>query len=172
MGSGKIDILKNTLGMGARANKYRIIINGVGGGPSGSKADTLAVSTTIPGRAFHDIEVWNQGRLTTIAGDADFSGTWSVTFMDTQDHSLRKEFIAWMEFIDSATKHDREAGDHSSYMTTAEVQQLSTVDNSTTATYTFQDVWPKSISDSSLGDASSEMVEFTVEFNFTTWEVS
>lgn len=169
--SSKITMLKNTLGMGARANKYRVILNSVGPGLTGIKVDTLAISTTIPGRSFNDIEVWNQGRKTTVAGAADFSGNWSVTFMDTQDHSLRKEFIAWMEFIDSAVNHYKAAADHNSYMTIAEVHQLSTVDNSTQVKYIFNDVWPKSISDSSLSDSSTDMVEFTVEFNFTTWEV-
>ena len=166
-----IDNLKNTLGMGARANKYRVIINGVGGGPFGEYIDILAKNTTIPGRSVADIEVWNQGRLTVVAGDASFDGTWSVTFMDTEDHSLRKKFIAWMEYIDSVIKHERDAISHSSYMTTAEVQQLSTVDNSKKVSYIFEDLWPKNISDSNLDDSNSEMIEFTVEFNYTSWSV-
>jgi len=172
MGNSKISQLKNTLGMGARANKYRVIINGVGGGPSGPMVDTLAKSTAIPGRSFHEVEIWNQGRLTVIAGDADFSGTWTVTFMDTEDHSLRGQFIDWMEFIDSVANNSRGAGDHSSYMTTAMVQQLSTIDNGVMATYTFEDIWPKSISDSSLSDDGTDMIEFSVEFNFTSWAKS
>lgn len=167
-----IDNLKLTLGMGARANKYRVVINGVGGGPFGEYIDILAKSTTIPGRSVADIEVWNQGRLTVVAGDASFDGTWSVTFMDTEDHSLRKKFIAWMEYIDSVIKHDREASNHSNYMTTAEVHQLSTVDNSKTASYVFEDIWPKNISDSSLDDSNSELIEFTVEFNYTSWAIA
>jgi hypothetical protein len=57
-------------------------------------------------------------------------------------------------------------------MTTAMVQQLSTIDNGVTATYTFEDVWPKSISDSSLSDDGTDMIEFSVEFNFTSWSKS
>lgn len=169
MGSSVINTLKQTLGMGARANKYRIIINGVGGGPSGPMVDTLAKSTTIPSRSFHEVEIWNQGKLTVIAGDADFSGTWSVTFMDTEDHALRGQFLQWMEFMDSVTKNSRGASDHSSYMTTAELNQLSTIDNKITATYIFEDLWPKNISDSTLSDDSTDILEFSVEFNFTSW---
>jgi len=167
---GVIDELKSTLGMGARANKYRVIINGVAGGPSGPEVDTLTKSASVPGRSFNEIEVWNQGRLTVIAGEADFGGTWSVTFMDDEKHTLRGKFIAWMEFIDSVAKHSSDASSHEDYVTTSELHQLSTVDNKPTAKYKFNDIWPKSISDSAMSDESSEMIEFTVEFNYTSWE--
>jgi len=170
MGNSSIDSLKNTLGMGARANKYRVTINGAAGsyalGPDG---DLLCKSASIPGRSFADIEVWNQGRLTVVAGDAQFDGTWTVTFIDTEDHKIRTKFIDWMEYMDSVVNHSRGAVDHSSYMSDATLEQLSTVDNSTTATYTLLDVYPKSLSDSSMSDDSSDLIEFSVEFNFSSW---
>ena len=55
MGNSAIDELKSTLGIGARANKYRVIINGVLGGPSGKMIDVLAKSASIPGRSFNEI---------------------------------------------------------------------------------------------------------------------
>ena len=171
MGNSVIEELKSTLGFGARTNKYRIIINGVGGGPSGSIIDVFAKNTTIPGRSFPDIEVWNQGRLTVIAGDASFEGTWSVTFMDSEEHKLRKQFIAWMEYIDSPLNHSRDASGHPDYMTTSKVQQLSTIDNSLKVTYKFEDIYPKSISESNLSDETSDILEFTVEFNYSSWSV-
>jgi len=167
---GVLDELKTTLGIGARTNKYKVIINGVGGGPSGPIADVLAVSTTIPARSFADVEVWIQGRLVTIAGDATFNDSWSVTFMDDEEHTLRGKFIDWMEYIDSVAKNSRGAADHSSYMTTALVQQLSTIDNSKKAEYTFNNLYPKSLSDSVLSDMVGELLKFTVEFNYTHWE--
>jgi hypothetical protein len=171
MGNFKIDDLKNTLGLGARTNKYQIILNGVGGGPSGEQVNTLAKSASIPGRSFAEVEIWNQGRLTTVAGDADFGGTWSVTFLDDEYHSLRMQFIAWMEYIDSVANHDRAASSHDDYMSTAQMIQLSTVDNSPTITYEFADIWPKTISDTAMSDDSPGMVEFTVEFNYTSWSI-
>ena len=170
MSSSVIQSLKTTLGMGARANKYRVTINGTGDKFAvGEIGDILCKSTTIPGRSFADIEVWNQGRLTIVAGDAQFDGTWTCTFYDKQDHSLRQSFINWMEYIDSVVNHARGAVDHSSYMNDAMVEQLNTTNNETTATYTFLDVYPKSISDSALSDESSDIIEFSVEFNYTSW---
>jgi hypothetical protein len=167
---GVIDELLGTLGMGARANKYMVNINSIEAiFDIGSMGNILAKSTTIPGRSFNEVSIWNQGRLTTIAGDADYSGTWSVTFRDTEDHELRSIFINWMEFIGNVTTHEREATSHNAYMSTAQVSQLSTIDNSVTATYEFYDIWPKSISDSSLSDDAQDMIEFTIEFNFTSW---
>jgi hypothetical protein len=170
MGCSAIDTVKSTLGMGARANKYKVSIVGKGGGPNGNIIDVLAKSASIPSRSTNDVEVWNQGRLTTIAGAADFSGTWSVTFMDTEDHTLRAQFLAWMDFTDSVASHSRGAGAHDDYMSTGTLQQLSTIDNSVKATYEFENLWPKTISDSSMGDNSDELIEFTVEFNYDSWK--
>ena len=170
MGSSAIDSVKSKLGMGARSNKYKVIIVGKGGGPNGDIIDVLAKSAAIPGRSTNDVEVWNQGRLTTIAGGADFSGTWSVTFMDTEDHSLRGQFIAWMEYTDSVASHARGAGSHDDYMSTGTHQQLSTIDNSVKASYEFENLWPKTLSDSSMSDSTDDLVEFTVEFNYDSWK--
>ncbi len=169
MSNSAIDKLKSTLGIGARTNKYKVIINGVLGGPSGEIIDTLAKSASIPSVSFNEIEVWNQGRLTTIAGDISYAGTWTVTFIDDEEHTLRGKFIKWAEAIDNAIKHSSTASSHSSYMSTAELHQLSTIDNSVKAKYKFDDVWPKNISESAMSDETSDMVEFTVEFNYTTW---
>ena len=170
MGNSQIDSLKKTLGMGARANKYRVTINGTGTSFAfGEEADLLCKSASIPGRSFADIEVWNQGRLTIVAGDAQFDGTWTVTFMDTEDHKIRSQFIDWMEYIDSVVNHSRGAVDHNSYMNEAKLQQLSTYDNSVKATYTLLDVYPRSLSDSSMSDDSSDLLEFSVEFNYSSW---
>ncbi len=164
-----IDSLKSTLGIGARTNKYRVIISGVLGGPSGDVVDVLAKSASIPGVSMAEIEVWNQGRLTVIAGDISYAGTWTVTFLDDEQHSLRGKFIKWIESIDNAIDHSSNAGGHNDYMSTGELHQLSTVDNSLTTKYIFDDIWPKNISETSMSDESSGMVEFSVEFNYTTW---
>ena len=170
MPNSAIQELKNKLGMGARTNKYRIMMSGLKG-VDDIMVDTFAKSTAIPGRSFADIEVWNQGRLTVLAGSAQFDGTWSVTFIDTEDHSLRRAFVNWMEFIDSVANHSRGAVEHTAYMTTSKVQQLNTSNNKVTATYTFENVYPKSISDSSLADDNTELLEFTVEFNYSAWSL-
>jgi len=165
-----LNTLKSKLGMGARSNKYRIIMSGIQDASLDTiKIDTLAKSTIIPQKSFHEIEIWDRGRQTIIAGDTDFSGTWSVTFMDSQDHSLRKSFLSWMDFMDDVLTNSRGAIDHNSYMTEVKLQILSTIDNSVTCEYILNDVWIKSISDSNLADDNSDLLEFTVEFNYSSW---
>ena len=162
--------LKQALGIGARTNRYRVIIDGVLGGPSGNVVNTLAKETTIPEVSFNDIEVWGQGKLVTVAGDISYSGTWRVTFYDDEKHTLRGKFLKWMIAIDNAFKNDSEASSHSDYMTTAKIQQLSTIDNSVKVTYEFQDIWPKHISGGTMSDDTPGLLEFTVEFNYSTWK--
>jgi len=167
---GKLDDLKKTLGMGARSNKYKIILSSPSGGPDGEEINTLAKSTTIPGRSFNDIQVWYQGRLITVAGDAQYDSTWSVTFLDDEKHSLRTKFNNWMEFIDSVKNDKRISTDNPSYMTSVKLSQLSSVTGYPTATYELYDVYPKSMSDISFSDDNSSLIEFTIEFNFSYWE--
>lgn len=170
MASNTLQNMKNMLGMGARANKYRITLSGLQG-VDDLMVDTFARSTEIPGRSFSEIDVWDQGRKTTILGNASFDGTWSVVFIDTEDHSLRRKFLDWMEYMDSVIKNSKTATSHVDYMTTSMVEQLSTIDNVITATYVFENVFPRSISSSSVSDENSSLIEFTVEFNYSSWSL-
>jgi hypothetical protein len=164
-----IQSLKSTLGMGARTNKYRIILNAPGGGPTGPSVDILAKSATMPGRGFADVQVWVQGRELTVAGDATYDGTWSCTFMDTEDHMLRNKFIAWMDYIDSFDGHTRGASSAPDYMTEITIQQLSTIDNSMKAECKLQNAYVKNISEITYSDETSGVIEFTAEFNYSHW---
>jgi len=169
-GTSKIQALKNTLGLGARANKYKVIINGTGAKfPLGDFGDILCKSTTLPGRSFADIEIWDRGRKITVAGQAQFDGTWTCTFLDNQKHELRGKIIDWMEYIDSVANHSREAPNHNLYMNDAILQQLSTIDNKVLAEYYFSDVYPKSLGESTYSDESQELIEFNVDFSYSLW---
>jgi len=165
--SSKIQELKNTLGIGARSNKYRIIINQM---EFSENVDILCKSSSLPGKSFADIEIYNRGRKLNFAGQAQFDGNWSCTFIDDENHSIRKLFINWMNYIDSTKNHSRKAVSINSYMKTAIIQQLSTITNKVTAEYIFNDLYPKSISESTYSDDSSELIEFNIEFSFSFWE--
>lgn len=165
---GTINELKHTLGWGARANKYKVIMNGKAG-VDNFMVNTFVKSATMPGRAFADVEVWVQGRAITIAGDAVYDGTWTLTFIDTEEHTLRKQFLAWMDYIDSFSAHDRGVGAAADYMTEATIQQLGGASQEVKASYILKDVYPKSISEISMSDESSALTEFSVEFNYSHW---
>jgi hypothetical protein len=168
MANSEIEKLKSHLGMGARANKYKIIINPPTGG-SEEKINTLVKNVNLPGRSFADVEVWVQGRLITQAGDSQYDGTWNLTFMDSESHEVRKIFTKWMNYIDDYSKHNRGVSEIDDYVTDCIIQQLSTSDGSVKAQYKIHNCYPKSISDITFSDDSSELIEFTVEFNFSHW---
>ena len=160
--------LKAQLGLGARTNKYKVAIHSPIGGLE--KVDLFCKTANMPGRSFADISVWVQGRLVTIAGDAQYEGTWSATFMDTEFHSLRKEFLAWMDYIDNVKKHRRITTGAPDYMGVVIIQQLSSVNNKATVQQNLMNAYPKSISEITYSDDNSSIAEFTVEFNYSHWE--
>ena len=170
MGNSEIQKLKRTLGMGARSNKYRIMIPKLSEfGISNEMPDILVKNTTMPGKSFTDVQVWVQGRQLTVAGDAVYEGSWNCTFHDTEDHILRNAFKDWMTYIDSFENHDRDAIDAKSYMTTIRIDQLSAIDNRRTTTCELQNAYVKSISEISFADDASTLIEFSAEFNYSHW---
>lgn len=169
MSSSKLNNLKMALGVGGRTNKYRVMLTAGGFNQDQRLIDTLVQNVTLPGRSLNDIEVWVQGRLIVVAGDASYEGSWTLTFIDTQDHKVRRSFISWMDYIDDFNNHERYAVNAASYMGTAKVQQLSTIDNTVQVSYILFNIYPKSISDITYNDEQSELIKFDVEFKYTHW---
>lgn len=159
-----ISDLKTTLGSGVRTTKYKVNINT----PSAlDTIDTLCKATAFPQVTIGQVEVWSQGRKAMLQGETEFDNTWDVTFYETEDHSLREEFIAWMKAIDdtkSNTHIDEEA------MKTAKVFQLDG-SGKETAEYEFTNLWPQVVSSLEMADDSVNAIgEFTVTFSFDFWE--
>jgi hypothetical protein len=169
MASSTLESLKNKLGMGARANRYMVMISAPVGPSDDITIDTLCKGGSIPGKTIGQIEVFNQGRKLIIAGDAQYENTWTLTFWNTEDMALRDSFDKWMLYIDDMEAHTRKASDHSSYMAdAANISQLSSVDNSVQAVYQFRNLWPTSISSVDLADDSADTItEFSVDFAFS-----
>ncbi|MHB8098012.1 MAG: hypothetical protein ACYDD5_00270 [Sulfuricurvum sp.] len=164
--------LKDTLKMGSRGNKYKVMLAAPMGPTDDFIVNTLAKGGAIPAKTVGTIDVWSQGRKLVIAGDAAYENTWNLTFYNTQDHALRTGFDKWMLFIDSIDSHSRGASEHSAYMAEgAQIQQLSTTDNSVTATYNFYNLWPTSISAIDMADDQQDTVtEFSVDFAYSYWQ--
>jgi len=169
--SSAINNLKTTLAMGARANKYRVQIAAPLGPTDDTIIDTLCKGGDIPGKTIGQIEVYNQGRKVVLAGDAEFESEWTLTFWNTQNHDTRGQFIDWMTFIDSVETHSRGAGTHDDYMSSgAMIHQLNTSDNSVTASYQFNDLWPNNIGSIAMADETQdEIEEYEVTFSFSYW---
>lgn len=168
---GVLQELKETLKMGARGNKYKVMLAAPVGPTDDFLVDTIAKGGAIPAKTMGQIEIWTQGRKLVVAGDATYENAWALTFWNTQELALRKGFDEWMNYIDDMDKHSRGATEHNSYMTDGgKIQQLNTSDNSVTATYQFYNMWPTGISAIEMADDQQDTItEFTVDFAYSHW---
>lgn len=169
--AGAIDKVKTAVGAGARANKYKVIINGISGvSINAEQGDLLCKATNFPGATIGQIEVFNQGRKLVIPGDTTYSTTWTVTFYNTEDHKLRKEFIKWMIKADDFDNniHAANPGD---VMTTMKVIQMDAKSNEVVE-YEFYNCFVQDIGEISVGDDQTDTLqEFDVTFSFTNWKI-
>ena len=171
MASSTLQKLKTTLAMGARGNKYKIMLAAPVGPTDDELIDTVCKGGAIPAKTIGQIEVWTQGRKLVVAGDATYENAWNLMFWNTQDLALRNSFDKWLLFIDDMEAHSRGANDHTSYMTeSAKIEQLNTSDNTVTATYEFRNMWPTGISAIDMADDQIDTItEFSVDFAYSHW---
>lgn len=171
--ANKVAELKSAIGAGARPNKYRVNFSVPAAVPTTSNlgnVDTLCKASVFPSVTLGQIEVWNQGRKLVIPGDTAYTNTWTLTFYATEDHSLRKDMIAWMRYTDHFQNNEH-SGNPTSVMGELSVQQLDSAGNET-VTYTFHNVFVQEVGEVALGDDTTDTaMEFDVTFSFTDWVV-
>lgn len=165
--------LKSVLGSTARANKYRInfsIPTAVPVKSDLSSADILCKAASFPSMTIGQIEVWGQGRKLVIPGDTSFTTTWTLTFYNTEDHSLRKDLISWMISADNFQKNTH-SGNPNSVLGELSVEQLDSAGNATVK-YTFHNVFVQEVAEITLADDTvDEAGTFDVTFSFSDWTI-
>lgn len=168
-----INELKSALGAGARPSKYRVTLSFPGAVPTSSNQrniSVLAKAASFPSMTIGVIEVFNQGRKLPLPGDTTFTNTWNVTFYNTEDHNIRRDFVAWMASIDHY-QDNKHSGVPASLMVDASVVQLDSAGNET-AKYTFHNLFPSEVAEITLGaDTIDAVQEFDVTFTFSDWVV-
>lgn len=164
--------LKTALGQGARSSKFKINLNipqaqGSGGG---EVVDTLCTQSTFPGIQQTPIEVFQKGRKLVLPGETQYESTWTLTFYQTEEHDLRKDFIAWMKAMDNF-EDNKHQGDFVAFMTEATVSQLNH-DEAETQRYIFKGLFPSDVQAVQVSATDQGQVEtFDVTFAFTNWVV-
>lgn len=160
-----LDLLKSTLGLGARANKYRVNLPYT----SAESMDVLAKATSLPDVTLGTIEVWHRGRKLLVAGEAQYAGTWDVTFYNTEDLNLRDIFVEEIERIDSYLTEQKSVGQNGDYMKNLNVLQLDSKNNPTREFVLFN-AYPTVVSTVDLASDSADTIsEFTVTFAYSHW---
>lgn len=159
-----LETLKSTLGLGARANKFRVSLP-----YGGTDMDVLAKASSLPDVTLGTIEVWHKGRKMLVAGEAQYSGTWDVTFYNTDTMDIRQIFIDEIDKIDSYATEIKSVTSNLDYMKDLEVSQLDSQDQ-VTKTYRLYNAYPTVISSVEYGsDTADTITEFTVTFAYSHW---
>jgi hypothetical protein len=84
----KISQLKQSIGAGARSNKYRVLFPYFG-----ENIDVLCHNVTSPGRSVGVTQVYLKGRKLQLAGDRSDNETIEMTFYNDPDMKLRRFFL-------------------------------------------------------------------------------
>ncbi len=174
--NGSLDLLKQHLGPGARANKYRIYLTiptaAQVSGITDEAIDVLVQTAGMPDKTIGQIDVWTQGRKLPLPGDTSYSNTWNVTAYNSEDQAFRRSIIKWMQAIDNFQANLHAAGDaYSDLLVTAKICQLDSHGNET-VTYTMHNLYPNNIGEVSMGDDQADTIStFDVTFCFSDWVV-
>ncbi len=179
------DFKTSLKGGGARPNLFEVTFGNI---PSAAGTLTLenfimlCKASNLPGSTVASIDVPFRGRIFKVSGDRTFD-PWSITVINDNDFAIRKVMEDWMQHI-AQYKDASGTTDPSTYMANATVQQLSRNSSTVSATsgggatviareYTFQDIFPTSVSAIDLSaDSSNAIEEFTVEFQVNYWHPS
>ena len=173
--TNRISEIRAKIGAGARSNKFMVYFSfpqGLDVSSTGLENDAaiLCHASAIPGRAVGSIEVWNQGRKYILPGDTEFGGTWSCSFYNTEEHNLRRAFLAWQKAIDHA-QTGTHTGNPSALQVTMRIAQLDSAENET-VTYELHNVWPSDVSELSMEQSGTNALEdYSVTFTYTDWVV-
>ena len=89
--------LLNVLDSGARSNKYKVYIPMFD--ELGTDLDLLVQTASLPGKNLTPTEVVIKGRKCMLRGDMSFDGSWTMTFLNTEDMKARLYFLKWIDEI-------------------------------------------------------------------------
>jgi hypothetical protein len=132
------------------------------------KLTAFAVSTSIPEYNLNVDEFEFQGAKRKVVNGATFSD-WTVEFINDQVYSLRSKFLAWMSQAYDPHQNSN-ASPHSYKYDGVKVHQLSRIGEKV-QTYQFIGLFPKTLGQIELSQASNDYSKFTVTFSYDYFTV-
>ena len=170
---GTLNRLKQLVGAGARANKYRVILNlpSVASGIVGSdEIDVLVTSAEMPGKTIGTIELHNQGRKLVIPGDTSYSNSWAVEMYLNETHNARRAMLKWMKACDNFQENVHASGSaYSDLLVTGTIIQLDSHGNEVVR-YTMHNMWPSEVGAETMGDDAADTInKVSVTFTYSDW---
>jgi len=168
------DFKANLIGGGARANQFRVTITpppGIAIGLDVRRTSFMCKGTNLPAQELTPIEVPFRGRKIYIAGDREFSETWTTTFINDTDFMIRNAMERWSNGINDLALNTGVI-DPADYQTDLTVEQLDR-DDTILKTYIFRSAWPVSISQIELtSEAADALEEFECTWRYQHFEAS
>ena len=168
------DFKANLIGGGARANQFRVTITpppGIAIGLDVRRTSFMCKGTNLPAQELTPIEVPFRGRKIYIAGDREFSETWTTTFINDTDFMVRNALERWSNGINDLALNTGVI-DPADYQTDLTVEQLDR-DDTILKTYIFRSAWPVNISQIELtSEAADALEEFECTWRYQHFEAS
>ena len=168
------DFKANLIGGGARANQFRVTITpppGIAIGLDVRRTSFMCKGTNLPAQELTPIEVPFRGRKIYIAGDREFSDTWTTTFINDTDFMIRNALERWSNGINDLALNTGVV-DPADYQTDLTVEQLDR-DDTILKTYIFRSAWPVSITAIELtSEAADALEEFECTWRYQHFEAS
>jgi hypothetical protein len=161
---------------GARTNLFTVQITPPSGLTSfnSSKATFLITASKLPEVEMGQIEVPYMGRKLRLPGDRTFPA-WNVTVINDEDFMVRNGMEEWISKINGTASNLRDSafGTTASFKNaTATVTQLNKRGENLRS-YTFQGLYPASISSIDLDWAQNDQIEyFNISFMYDYWTVA
>lgn len=170
--ANQIAKLKNALGIGARANRYRVYFTLPSGvqriqGVSEENLSLLCSSCDgFPATAGQSSSVFSQGRKFNLPKQQDNGGDWNATFYNDEAHRFRNTFLLWMKAIDHVPANSS-TGSPISVMADISVAQLDSAENETVVC-TFHDAFVTNVGAIAFdGTTSADVETFSVTFTYS-----
>jgi len=168
------DFKANLIGGVARANQFRVTITpppGIAIGLDVRRTSFMCKGSNLPAQELTPIEVPFRGRKIYIAGDREFSETWTTTFINDTDFMIRNALERWSNGINDLALNTGVI-DPADYQTDLTVEQLDR-DDTILKTYIFRSAWPVSISAIELtSEAADALEEFECTWRYQHFEAS
>jgi len=168
------DFKANLIGGGARANQFRVTITpppGIAIGLDVRRTSFMCKGSNLPAQELTPIEVPFRGRKIYIAGDREFSETWTTTFINDTDFMIRNALERWSNGINDLALNTGVI-DPADYQTDLTVEQLDR-DDTVLKTYIFRSSWPVTISSIELNSENQDALEeFECTWRYQHFEAS
>jgi len=158
---------------GARPNQFKVFIPFPGEAETPNAQQQLLVSgAALPASTVNPVITQYRGREVKFAGERIYD-PWTITVINNSEQTLRRQFEAWMNFINDRETNEGEM-DWSKYQTDITVEHLHRNNKALTGgSYILQQAFPINMSEIALQYAQNDIIEeYTVTFQYQAYTIT